>query len=1056
MKLKFNYLGKKAFLIIALFSLFASGVFGQGRTITGTITDSDGLPLPGTNILVKGTLQGTIADSDGNYSINVPGSDVVLVFSFLGYLTKEVEVDDQSQIDVTLESESTQLDELVVIGYGSVKKSDLTGSVSVINTDELQGMASNSPEQLLQGRAAGVVVTMNSGTPGGGSTVRIRGISSLNDADPLYVIDGFPVVGSSGEANALSRISPNDIESIDVLKDASATAIYGSRGANGVIIITTKRGQIGEPKFNFDYYHGITQPQKLLEMMDVTQYADYFNKYQLDLGEDEFFVETNDEHILFNNESTGNIDTINNPKTDWLSEILQPAPVSSYQLSVSGGDENTQYHIAGGYLDQQGIGIGSYFKRLNLRVNVDSKLSERLSIGASINLAHTSKDNYSSGTSENIFNEAFPMPPVISVYDDKGDFNGSFSPVIPQLRNPVGLALRGYHDKLNYSSLGNLYLDYEIIEGLKFRINTGANYNNTFLRDFIPDYKEGLHGKSADGGVAIASRQSGIHVDWLIENTLTYSKEFGDNHSLNLLAGYTVEENSYEYMYAAGSEFNHPAEEQLSSIIGTKDIGGFPSSNGLVSYLARATYGYDGKYLATLSLRADGSSRFGPGNKWGYFPSGSLAWRISKEEFMSDISAISDLKLRLGYGQTGNQQIGNYRWSSTMASERYINATGDFVYGLYPSSLPNSSIVWERTIMYNSGLDLSMFRNQLTLTIDAYYKTSDGLLIEGVPIPKYAGYRESFQWPVANIGIVENKGLEMTLGHKKVVGGLSYNFNLNLAYNQNELTQLNGLDPVRGIRNDGKDLLTKTDEGYPIGSYFGYVADGIFQNWEEVKGGPYLKNARPGDRRYVDINGDGLINANDQTYLGNGFPNWFYGFSGDINYKGFSLYMFVQGVAGNEILNFVRRRLINGASGTNKTADYYENRWQADENFDPEDESVPVNVINASNEYPGIHTKYESNGYISSYFVEPGWFVRIKDLTLSYNLPEFITEPLKIEGGRIYVKAQNLFTLSKYTGLDPEIGQVSSVSGSSSLAYGVDDGAYPIPEVYQLGINITF
>ena len=1020
--------------------------------VTGTVTDRDGAPLPGVNVYEKGNpAKGTVTGPEGVYSLTLP-QDAILVFSYVGFLTREIPVQGRTTIDVTLEQDITGLEEIVVIGYGTVKKSDLTGSVSVVNTDDIKNAPLPGIDQYIQGKAAGVAVTRNGGSPGAGVVVRVRGTSTFGNSQPLYVIDGLPRLGTTSGNNPLNEINPQDIESIEVLKDASATAIYGAQGANGVIMITTKKGSIGKPVINFSSQVGVSQSAKTIEMMNTWEYAQFYN---MTIPEGDYFlldsanqeVQLNPDYIV--NEEDEPYVIIGD--TDWMDEVMGTGILQNYQLSVSGGTEKTRYFLSGSYYDETGILVNSFFKRYQLRSNVESQITDRLTVGNNLNLTRTYQNNYGGPQWEILLNNTFPMVPVLEPYDREGNFNGAWNGGLPIQRNPLGLALRGYHDNILYSVTDNFYAELELPFSITYRLNASVYFRNQFLRDFVPDYREGLYGSVPQAGDAVTERDSRYTLRGLLENTLNFSREFGRN-SITILAGISTDASNYERVDVRGLGQTHPSLDQIGSVITSSPSDSHIEEHRLQSYLGRLMYSFDDKYYFTGSIRRDGSSRFGPNNQYGNFPSFALKWRVSREGFMQNFESISDLSIRAGYGQTGNQSIGDYGFIPNLDKAYYPDADGNLMVGFYPETLTNADLRWEATEMSNIGFDLYLFDNQLNVVFDAYKKSTDGMLLV-FPLPASGGYNDN---PYRNIGIIENKGFEGIINYKRIWSEWSVETSVNFSFNRNEMVDLEGLPPFFGGGPEGGQELTVVTEGYPVGSFYGYVSDGLYQTLEEVLMGPQLANETgPGDIKYIDVNGDNRISDDDRKPIGNPHPLWVGGLNTRFTYKNFSLSVNLTAEFDKEIYNrnWPRLNVYDGQTGAvwNYSKYFWENYYRAPV-YDGDGNVIDPGYTDT--DVPRIQPGYSLNILNSDYYIEDGSYVRISNVTLGYTFSNEMISRLKLSSARAYVSVRNLYTFTGYSGFDPEIGQ--NPLSHSTLSYGIDNGIYPIPRTFVFGIDFSF
>ncbi len=941
-------------------------------TIRGRVTDAEkGEGLPGVSVVVKGSTRGTTTDASGNYQLAVPDRSAALVFSFVGYESQEIVVGNRVSVNVTLAVSDKTLNEIVVVGYGQVRKSDLTGSVATVPVDEIRKVAVTSLDQQLQGRAAGVQITQNSSAPGGATTIRIRGGNSIQgDNEPLYVIDGIPFkndgAGSGSSFNVLSTLNPNDIESISVLKDASSTAIYGSRGSNGVVIITTRRGKAGKSTITFDSYYGIQNVRRKYPVLNGREYAQFVNDANTNEGRPAVY--TPDQVNAFGE------------GTDWQDLIFRQAPIQNYQLSLSGGDERTQYAIGGGYFKQDGIVQNSGFDRYSFRINLDRKLTNRIKIGNSLTVSRTLTNQTRSdgdlGSSGLVTAAALSFPPILPVRNP----DGSYLVVNPALTftadNPVALANDSRNQLAAYRALGNVFGDYEITSGLTLRVLLGIDAVLQKRDSYLPrSVGSGL----AQGGVGSVSTNQAL--TWLNENLLTYTRTFNSIHNVSLLAGYTQQANRTETATASARNF-------INDNLGTGNIGSasvalVPSSGigawGLESYLARVNYGYRDKYLLTASFRADGSSRFGANKRFGYFPSAALAWRVSEESFLKNNRVVNDLKVRVTYGATGNQDgIGNFPSYALLSTQNYVLANA-VITGIGPNQPANPDLSWETTTQADVGVDVGLFNNRITITADAYLKRTKDLLLN-VTVPSTSGYSSA----IKNLGQVENRGLELSISSRNIDKALKWNTDLNLASNRNKVLNIGGTPQIFAGQLANIGAISGTGiirVGEPVGSFFGYVTDGLYQTPDELTALTDPQARRPGDRKYADLNGDKRIDDNDRRIIGQAQPKLIGGLNNTVSYKGVELTLFLQGVYGNQILNANRFELeyLNGT--TNQTRDML-NRW------------TPTNT---NTDFPRASTVRPANR-ISTRQIEDGSFLRLRTAQLAYNLPGPVLNRLKMQG----------------------------------------------------------
>jgi TonB-linked SusC/RagA family outer membrane protein len=1026
------------------------------RTLTGRVVSETNEGLPGVSVVLKGTPRGTTTNAEGRFSLNIPdGPGATLVFSYVGYVTQEITVGSQSVIDVKLATDAQALSEVVVVGYGTVRRSDLTGSVTSVKAEDLARSTVTSLDQGLAGRAAGVQVTQQSGQPGGATSVRIRGISSINSAnEPLYVIDGFPyyndnsgttsnVISGAPAQNMLSTLNPGDIESVEILKDASATAIYGARGANGVILITTKRGRAGKARIEVDAYTGVQEVIKIIPLLNARQYAEFRNENFINLlGLNGRGLPTyTDAEVAALGEGT-----------NWQREIFRVAPMQSLQVSASGGNDNLRYSVSGSYLDQQGIVIGTDLRRYTGRVNLDAQLSKRLKLGNNFTISYIASNVGRTGggtngvngvqvpTAGNIIQDALFFNPVIPVYDANGNFtldnasgtiayaNGPGNKGNTPNANPVAVAALATQQNFTTRLLDNIFAEYTLLPSLTFRSSFGIDYLYNRQNSFIPSTLSiGIPG--GNGAVGTANTLS-----WLTENTLNFSQTRG-THSFQALAGFSTQRYQTEYLAVSGRDF--PTDVINVYNIGSAAIQNPPSTGfvgwSLLSYLGRVNYAFRDRYLFTASIRADGSSKFGANNKFGYFPSAAFAWKLHEEAFVKNLNAFSELKLRLSAGRTGNQEIPAYQSLSTLGVVRFPNTNTAQAIGLAPTRLGNPDIRWESTSQYDAGVDVGLFNNRLQLTVDAYYRKTNDLLLF-VQLPFSSGFENALQ----NIGAVQNKGLELSLQTVNLNKTLTWRTNFNLALNRNKVLDF-GNETERYIGADYN--LTKGQAlgvirvGEPLGNFVGFINDGIFKTQEEVDRGPKSGFDYVGSRRFVDLNNDGRVNDDDRAIIGNALPKFTGGLQNSFSYKNINLDFFFQFVYGNEVYNMTQLELefLNGRQNQSITA---LDRFQAGVNEDTD--------VARTGGYVNVRQTH-------SRWVEDGSFVRLKNVTLSYDLP--LTR-WNVRGltARLYANGQNLWLLSKYRGYDPEV----NINPQSNTLLGFDYTSYPSAKLYTFGLKVGF
>lgn len=1003
--------------------------------VSGRVVSSQGEVLPGVNVVEKGTNNGTITDAEGKYMLEV-SEGATLVFSFVGFVDEEVAVGNQSVIDITLLPDVTALEEIVVVGYGTQEKRDVTGSIATISSQQLDDMPVASFTEALAGQAAGVQVQQVSGAPGANPVIRIRGTGSISAGnEPLIVIDGYPV-----EQGGLNMINPDDIESVDILKDASAAAIYGSRGGNGVVLITTKRGSVGKTRINVEAWTGFQEvPQNArYDMLNAREFA-------------ELFVEgRNYEYVFREGGDPSDPNDVRPPNytippefldpealgegTDWQEEIFQTAPMHNISLSASGGNEKFRYAVSGNYLTQEGVVINSDFTRYALRVNLDGNLTDKLKLGFNLAPTYSENNEVRSGGQwfgRSVIGAALVIFPNIPVYNEDGTYTDmmNYWPWTGTVENPVKIANETLDENTNLRLFSNMHLDYEIIEGLNLKISFGTDIN-TSRRDFFRSSLIGIGGPPPSIPLGIAENSQDIN--WLNENTLTYSKNIAEDHQLNVLLGYTVQKARFESSNMQATNFPNDQVPTLNAGQVTQGRT-FEEEWSLISYLGRVNYTFKNRYLVSAAIRRDGSSRFGSGNRWGVFPSASLGWRLSEEDFMQNVPMISDLKLRASYGLTGNNAIPNYGAVGLLSPTNYITGegTGDVVTGLSPSSLSNVNLGWEKNRQIDVGVEVGLFENRLALEVDYFQRNTSDLLLN-VPIPATLGFRRA----LVNIGEVQNRGWEISASSVNVDGAFRWTTEFNIFTTRNEVLALGPEgDPI----NVGTHI---TEIGQPIGMFFGYNILGIYDTQEEIDNNPSVGGnfgSTPGDLWYEDVNEDGVINANDRTVIGNPWPDFVYGMTNNFSYKNFDLSIFFQGIQGNDIYS-VTQRFIQNIWGTINSTTAVLDRWRSPEN--PGNGLIPKASMFESGQ----------NDQNSSRFVQDGSFLRVRNVTLGYRLPKDVLSRINLADVRVYASVQNLFTFTDYEGYNPEI----NTQGGDPLRPGTDDLGYPVPRTYSLGINLSF
>ncbi|WP_229683441.1 SusC/RagA family TonB-linked outer membrane protein [Echinicola rosea] len=1009
-------------MIILLNMVWSFSLFAQGENVAGVVKDGEnGEPLIGVSVLVKGTSKGVVTDLDGAYSIQGVSMEDVLIFSYLGYSTKEIPISGQSVLDVTLVSSASDLDEVVIVGYGVQEKRNLTGSIASVGSDEVRKTNMQDPISLLQGRAAGVQVTSNSGAPGGGMTINIRGSSSLNAGNsPLYVVDGVPIEANVTSSlngsenfglNPLAAINPADIESIEVLKDASSTAIYGSRAANGVVLITTKRGKDGKAQITLNVHSGVSQITRKLDVLNASQYRSavldsYANSAD---GREPIFAVVD------------SLSATNNGDVDWQSELLRKAVQTNVDLSVQGGSENVKYAWSSSFLDQDGIVLNSNYRRITSRLNVDFNVNDRLTVGQSISYSNGVNNRINAAGTGNlsIIRELLIRPPSYSMYLPDGSINGyQFGK-----RNPVGLAELSTNLNKTNRIIAGQYFEYKLAEGLKFRTSVNVDFLSMKEDTFIPstlDYREGYN---------TGSVRSTNNLTWSNENIVTYQKQIYGKHNLGGLLGFSYQDWDYERTGLDGMFF--PSDD-IRTLNGAGTISNqgvnIATSHSLLSYFGRVSYDYDRRYLFEANLRADGSSRFGSENRFGFFPSASVGWRFSDEPFLSGAGVLDDGKLRFSAGQTGNEAIGNYTSQGEfMVGTNYLDYSG-----AAPTVMPNSGLSWETTTQYNAGIDLAFWQGRLGLTVDAYIKDTKDLLYN-VPIPRETG----FGYITQNIGKIQNKGIEVVLNtHNVTTRHFNWSTSLNISKNTNVIKELPEELLTNGFIQNGNYHILQ--EGFPIGTFYGWRFDGVYARDEDnVNGitngtqGPVFEG---GDPIWHDLNGDNVIDQNDRQIIGDATPDFFGGITNDLSYKNFSLSFMFQFSYGGEIYSEINHQR-NSIVRYNNLSTAALNRWR--EQGDITDFPKPVQ-----------DDPLQSDSRIQSRWVEDGSYIKLKNVNFRYSFPLELVNRIGLSRLDAYVTGTNLVTWTDYTGFDPD---VSSYSG---LRIGVDEGSYPQSRTVIVGLSI--
>jgi TonB-linked SusC/RagA family outer membrane protein len=1039
MKLKLRKNSFVKWLCAGILIFTAQGLLAQ-QSVSGKVTDAaNGQGVPGANVVVKGTTTGAITDLEGNYTISVTGPDAVLVFSYIGYLAQEIPVAGLTRIDVELREDIQALDEVVVIGYGTVKKQDLTGSVAVVTAEDLSRTPTSNLASAIQGRAAGVLVTQ-SGKPGSGPTIRIRGIGSINQSpDPLYVIDG--VVGGG-----IGDINPNDIESFQVLKDASASAIYGADGANGVVIVTTKRGKAGKPRVTFSAYGSLNLPPEQFELMNADQYAYFYNQIYDDNGVARQEPYTDEFRQFYYGEGW-------EEGTDWQSEIIQRAYTQNYFLNISGGGESSNYAISANVLDEEGILRSTGANRYNFRANSDFRIGKYIRAGESFAVARNIR--FDEGTWQGgAWSSPLIASPLMKVFNEnnKGGYDGPQEAVeyITAAGDTVSYFNTGGNDKpnprvaldlselqTNYNSfIGNIYLEIKPFSWLTFKTTPSAIGSFNHTRNWNPAFESGVR----DRELATLDENYSENLTLSIENQLTFDKSFGNHHVTLTGVQHSRTFNGYSSNVRA-QNFEYENLNVLHYSTDAPVIAGYITPVRWVSYLGRIIYDYSGKYLLTASVRRDGNSRFGPGNRWGTFPSASAAWKLN-EDLLPNVDAIEMLKLRVGYGMTGNSDIGNFRYEALLGKFNEFSPVFGISQSVTPAlnvlySFGNELIRWESSAMTNVGIDASLFRNRLSATVEYYIKNTNNLIVDRSVSQVFGIVGQ----PSVNLGDLTNRGFEFNATLRKMEGDFNYEVTGMLTTIKNEVVDI----PETYISGDNIARIGNT-----VGSLRGWIAERIItpEDWDngDPETGNYLYAIpaegvpSPGDLKYTDLNLDGVINDDDRTIIGKPIPDMIYSLNVNLYYKNFDFSMYWYGAKNVDVFNSQRAGIECFWSQDldhNKSLEYSQNYYRPDR---PSEEFVRADINNSNR-----------NDRISTWWIEDASFLRLKDLQLGYSLPKQVSRSVGISRARIYVSAVNLWTITKYKGRDPE-----SPTTGSPMGVGTDGGSYPLPRILTAGVQIEF
>lgn len=986
----------------------------QAKTVTGTVTDVSGEPIIGANIRIKGTTTGTITDIDGNFSIEAKPQSVIEV-SYIGYLTQETVINNQKSIRFLLKEDTKTLDEVVVIGYGVQKKADLTGSVANINTEKLNTQSNANIGQALQGKIAGVDIVSQGGAPGSGTRIMVRGIGTLNNASPLYIVDGMYM-------NSIDHINPNDIASIDVLKDASSAAIYGSRAANGVIIVTTKEGSNteGKPIIDLSVNLGISTASKFLDMLDAKGWAEVTTIARQAIGKPALDMAT---------------DLANKPDNDWQDIMFRPALMQNYNLAVKGGGKYSTYYTGLGYFNQDGIVKGTNYQRYNIQSKNDYKRGI-FSAGTNLIISFSHDKPLHQELRGGMIGTILQSVPTLEKYDDtrEGGYGGTYGDVV-NIPHPLAIIDDNIMDRYNENVkiFANLYAQIELFKGLKYKLNLTPDFSFERYKNYLNKYDFGLATNSITQLTERQRRRRNI----LVENLLTFDRTFGE-HKISALAGYTYQDSRFRHIQAYGEGLPQGLEE-IDAATTNRSNEGNSWRSVLTSILGRVFYSYQNKYLFTATIRRDGSSKFGKNNRYGYFPSFSLGWNVAEEKFMENVHWLDQLKLRGGYGVLGNQEIDNYQYSSTITTGiNYPDGNGGLLQGAFPKNFANPDIKWEETAMTNVGIDFMAFNNRLSLTADYYVKNTKDILLT-VPIPISSGGAND---PIRNAGKIRNNGFEFNLGWMDQPNpDISYGINLIGSFNKNKVIAMGSESgSIKGGSTNQNITTSETKAGYPIGGYWLISTAGYFNSQEEVdayaKDGKKIQPAaEPGDIKFVDANNDSVINDDDRVFQGSPFPDFTFALNGNMRYKNFDLSIGLQGVLGNKIYNATRQTLEDVTKGSNFLAsclDY----WT------PENKNASHPRLTWDD--PNRNTRAESDRYL-----ENGSYLRLRSVQLGYTFPQTWFKGA-IQHARVYINAENLFTITSYSGYSPD------VNADNANYRGFDNFIYPTNRTFMLGLNVTF
>jgi len=1072
--------------MLALMFSLSWVAFGQDRKVSGSVKDAKGDGIPGVSVAVKGTTTGTTTDVNGTFTLTVKSANAELQVTSVGYISQSVALAGRSSVSIILKDDVSQLNEVIVTGYASQRKKDITGAVTVVSAKELNAVPSASVTQMLQGRAAGVTVG-NDNSPGGGTMVRVRGFGSINNNSPLYVIDGVPTQGT------LNQINPNDIESMQVLKDASAASIYGARAANGVVIITTKRGSEGEPKITFDMYTGMQDVGKTLNLLNTKELGQYYYESEIGAGKTagtspsaqyrfgadgsqtiadyiypNVFGELPSNYTYTNDiadpnlgKTAFNITKANKLGTDWQHEIFGPAKIQNYQVGATGGSKGGKFAISANYFTQDGILKYTGYQRFSVRANTEFKKGN-LTFGENFTVTYDERQGVPSGNNSesNPIMFAIRVQPIIPVFDitggpkalggtntsDLNGFAGSRGSNLGNAPNPLARQWREKDNPVKGTHIfGNVFAEYEIIKDLKARTSLGFEYNNLNQSAYLNRDIEAAEPRSSNS--LTVSNSYDRTVTWY--NTLNYNKVIGD-HTVNVLVG-TEAVSTYGFGFNAARSnfaFDDPSYRYLNngSAAGLSNAGGGATITALFSQFGKVNYAYKDFLLADFTIRRDGSSRFSPAYRYGVFPAFSVGMRLTELAFMKDLTFINDLKIRGGWGKTGNQLIPNVYNAYTLFTPNPdnnaydIGGSGNSIAGGFDiAQFGNSTGRWETNTSTNVGVDASLWNNKLDVTLDIYSRTTSDMLTQ-VPIPKTAG---TATIPYVNIGEINNSGFDLNVTYRDKIGDLRYTIGAMYSVYKNNVVKLND-DPNATIFGFSTRLpaISVTKAGLPIASFYGYIVDGVIKDDAEAASAPKFGSyTRAGVFKFRDVNGDGVITAADKTIIGNPHPDFTYGLNLALGYKNWDLTVFAQGVQGNELFNYLKYWTDFNTFQGNRSVDMLYNSWKKQGD----------NAL-----LPRLNSQDGTSQQISSYFVEDGSYMRIKNIQLTYTVPSSFVSKLKLSSLQLYVQGQNLFTFTNYKGLDPDINLRTSGNDNQDIHMGIDEGAFPVAKSYNIGLKVGF